>query len=514
MSNTRRESYRDTLIRLVNEADIKLWMGTGNAEEIEFATINEGGIQKHHTLKSRDFRAWLIRGFYNETGQGPNNQALQEALSTLSARALHEGVKHQTWVRVGESHSTIYLDLADDQWKAISINASGFSVIPNPPIKFTRCRGMKTLPEPCKGGQLPDLLGRFLNVESRDDLALISGWLVVAAQPNGPFPVLALHGEQGTAKSTTARVCRALLDPNAAPIKTTPRDERDLVLAGKNNWMLILDNLSGLPIWLSDGLARIATGAGFSTRQLYSDTDETVIAITRPICINGIDDCVSRGDLLDRSFVINLKPIPPQNRKPEKQFWREFESAHPALLGAICEALSISMSNEGRIKYPFLPRMADAAMIAANAAPAWGMTPAEWLEIYDRNRKGAVEASLDGSPIATSIRILLSKIKHWKGTSTELLTTLNLTVESRVRVARGWPKEPRILSIKLRRLAPMLRQSGINVDFYRSQGERIIHLEIQCNPTSTASPMTPSDVADDEIQMARYALGFEEENTW
>ncbi|HKF95677.1 MAG TPA: hypothetical protein VKB96_14000 [Gammaproteobacteria bacterium] len=148
------------------------------------------------------------------------------------------------------------------------------------------------------------------------------GRLVVAMRPTGPYPVLILQGEQGTAKSTAAKVLRLLIDPSAAPLRTAPRDERDLMIAARNGWIIALDNLSGLSSWLSDALCRIATGGGVSTRELYSDTDEVLIDVQRPIILNGIDDIATRQDLIDRSIIINLEPIPENKRKPEAEFWQ------------------------------------------------------------------------------------------------------------------------------------------------------------------------------------------------
>ena len=141
-------------------------------------------------------------------------------------------------------------------------------------------------------------------------------------RPTGPYPVLILQGEQGTAKSTAAKVLRLLIDPSAAPLRTAPLDERDLMIAARNGWIIALDNLSGLSSWLSDALCRIATGGGVSTRELYSDTDEVLIDVQRPIILNGIDDIATRQDLIDRSIIINLEPIPENKRKPEAEFWQ------------------------------------------------------------------------------------------------------------------------------------------------------------------------------------------------
>jgi hypothetical protein len=64
---------------------------------------------------------------------------------------------------------------------------------------------------------------------------------------------------------------KALIDPSAAPVRALPREERELMIAANNGYLLAFDNLSGLPAWLSDALCRLASGGSFAVRQLYTD---------------------------------------------------------------------------------------------------------------------------------------------------------------------------------------------------------------------------------------------------
>jgi hypothetical protein len=105
---------------------------------------------------------------------------------------------------------------------------------------------MRPLPEPEAGEPIEHLRG-FVNVESDDDFLLLVAWLVAALRPRGPYPIAIVGGEQGSAKSTCARVLCALVDPNVAPVRSAPKDERDLAVAAHNNRVLSFDNLSVLP---------------------------------------------------------------------------------------------------------------------------------------------------------------------------------------------------------------------------------------------------------------------------
>ena len=155
----------------------------------------------------------------------------------------------------------------------VEVNAEGWRVVTDPPVRFVRPRGMLPLPVPGRDGSLSDLR-EFVNVKDEEAWALLLCWLLHSFRPAGPFPVLVINGEQGSAKSTLTRLLELLLDPNVAAVRAEPRDVRDLMIAAQNSRVLALDNLSSMPTWLSDGLCRLATGGGMATRQLYTDDDE------------------------------------------------------------------------------------------------------------------------------------------------------------------------------------------------------------------------------------------------
>ena len=130
--------------------------------------------------------------------------------------------------------------------------------------------------------------------------------------------MLGLQGEQGSAKTTTARGFRELVDPSTVPVRAAPKDERDLMIAATNGWVINLDNLSRLPAWLSDAICRLATGGGFATRELYTDADEVLFNATRPVIVNGIEELATRSDLLDRAHLArptNHRPPPTPDRE-------------------------------------------------------------------------------------------------------------------------------------------------------------------------------------------------------
>src|SRR5438094_10209610 len=89
-----------------------------------------------------------------------------------------------------------------------------------------------------------------------------------------------------------------------------------------------------MPVWLSDALCRLASGGSFAD----TDDEEVLFEAARPVLLNGIEDVISRPDLGDRAMCLTLRPIADEQRRPEKDLWREFEIARPRILGALLDA--------------------------------------------------------------------------------------------------------------------------------------------------------------------------------
>jgi len=96
-----------------------------------------------------------------------------------------------------------------------------------------------------------------------------------------------------------SKMLRALVDPNVAPVRSLPREERDLFIAASNGPVLAFDNLSALVPWLSDALCRLASGGSFAVRQLTPE--EVLFDAARPVILNGIWRCFNRGIRLLRT---------------------------------------------------------------------------------------------------------------------------------------------------------------------------------------------------------------------
>lgn len=480
-------SQAERLIALARPADLFL----ARDGETACASVTVNKHRETWALRSRGFRLWLTHQFYISEGRAPGGDALRDALNTIDAQARFRGVTHDVCVRIGAHQGAVYLDLVNADWQAVEVTPRGWRVITNPPVRFRRAKGMQPLPFPMHGGALTELRG-FLNVGDGDEgearWKLVAAWLVAAMRPTGPYPVLVFGGEQGSAKSSGAKVLRRLIDPNVVLLRAEPRDGRDLMIAALNGWVISLDNVSELPNWLSNALCRLSSGGGFGTRELFTDNEETLFEAQRPVILTGIENIVTRSDLLERALLPTLPKLEEDDRRAEREFWTSFDKAYPRLLGALLDVVSTALARIDTVELPGLPRMADFAMWIEAAASALGWDKGDFVEVYADHQTSAHELALEASLLAPVVRAFAAEKTFWEGTASELLELLTARVLEAMRREPRWPKDGARLSGALRRLAPNLRAVGVRIEFQdrRERGAARRQVVIQFGPLGAA----------------------------
>ena len=466
------KSQVDRLIAVVDDAELFFTP----AREAYISSIVDGH-RETCAVDSEGFKRLLLARYYAAERSAPSAQAVIDARNVIEARALFEGTEQPVYTRVGAHGDAIYFDIGDSTWQAIEVNAKGWMLVDLPPVRFRRAPGMLALPSPDPDGSIYELR-ELVNVRSEDDWMLLSSWLLAALRPIGPYPLLVLHGEQGSAKSTTARILRTLIDPSAACLRSAPRNERDLAIAARHGWVLAFDNLSHIDAAFSDALCRMSTGGTFTTRRLHTDADEVALSTQRPVIITGIEELATRSDLLDRSLLIDLPVISESKRRSERELWAAFESRRARIFGALLDAISGALRKLPKTTLDGTPRMADFALWSTAAEASLGFESGAFMNAYRNNRESANDVALEASPIATPVLELLAEKPTWKGTATQLLQVLAAgATTSRL---HGWPASPIALARALRRIAPNLRTAGVEIRFERDPGscrQRIVTLE-------------------------------------
>jgi len=499
----REPKQAELLIRLADDAAL-FHMPEGEA----FARVAVDSHYETWPIRSKSFRRWLVIRFYQTCGKPPAAQALQDAIGLLEAKAQFESREAPLSLRVAEYQGRIYFDLCNAEWHVVEITSQGWQVIDDPPVMFRRAKGMQPLPRPTAGGSINPLRS-LINVGDDENWVLCLSWLVAACRAKGAYPILILQGEQGAAKSTMVKILRRILDPSIALVRTPPREERDLLIAANNSWVIAYDNLSGIPQWFSDSLCRLATGGGFSTRELYTDSDEVFFDVMRPVILNGIDHLAERADLADRALILKLPHIPEKDRKDEAQLYADFERALPQILGALFTAVSAAIRRAPQVRLATMPRMADFAIWATAAEPGLALSEGSFMDAYRGNRDDTIQETVEADVVGAAILVLMGQLAasgaaDWEGTCKELKFELEKFTDEAVRKSRDWPQTPRALSSRLRRLVPFLRESGIHISFHGKGGKGQRTLSIARTVAPSTATIATSAVVDPILSSSQH----------
>ena len=222
----KRESKTDKLIKMAL-GDFELFH---DKDLKAYATIQRDKHRETFPLRSKAFRTCLSGRFWAQYGEGIGGQILQDALGTLEGHAIHGGPCRPVYVRLAVHNDTIYLDLGSDSFEVVEITSSGWRVLGNQSVvKFRRPSGMGVLPYPTTGGSI-ESLRKYINLFTSEDWPILVGYILMCFNPWGPYPILSFTGEQGSAKSTGEKVIKAITDPSTAPLRSLPKETRDLAI--------------------------------------------------------------------------------------------------------------------------------------------------------------------------------------------------------------------------------------------------------------------------------------------
>lgn len=471
----------EAIIGMAESADVSFWH---DAAKNAYATFEVKGHRENHRIASKDFGRWIAARAHAQGLTPPSSTTLNDALRVFEARAINEGPLRAPFKRVGERDGRWYIDAGFDDWSAIEITPDGWSLLAQHDLPMIRSPAMRAMPPlPHLDATPPiDILRPFVNA---DDMAfpLVVAWLIAALWPRGPYPILILQGEQGTAKSSLTRLLRQIVDPNAAPLRTMPRDEMDLLVSATHSHVLALDNLSRLSPEASDLLCGIATGTGSSARAKFTDGDEFIVSTKNPVILNGIPALANRPDLASRALVVQLQPIGDDARKSEQEYEAEWSEVAPRVLAALLDIMVCAIGNLPSTKLARSSRLADFERLIEAAAPAIGWRPGEFGEIYRRNQEELDSVTIEADDVAASIVSLIEEDPpyRWTGTPSALLDKLRAKISESVSRSKSWPQNALALGVRLTRLAPVLRRRGITIERHHS-GERRITIAKAATP--------------------------------
>lgn len=457
------------------------------------------------SLNSGRFKNFMYKVCHEITGK-VNSDKIEGIIKILNAEAEFSGKVKDLQLRIAKTDDyTFYYDLTNSTGSMIKITPDGGSIIEKDiPILFKRYTNQKAQVIPSwTMDDKDDVFDKFidlLNIKDEDNKLLLKCYIVSLIIPEIAKPILILHGEQGSAKSTLQELIKMLVDPSEVKTLTFPNSVAELVQMLSHNYVTYFDNISDLPEWVSNILCQAVTGSGFTKRALYSDDDDFVYSFKRATGVNGINLAATKADLLDRSIIIQLERISKKKIKKINEIWKEFNELKPMLLGYILDIVVkvLKFKQAGKnIQLQELPRMADFAEIGEIIARCMGYPEYKFIKVYFDNINIQIDEAIEASPTSIAVINFLEKNESWIGTATKLKTELDEIAIDVLKISieknRLWPKSPNQLSSRLNEIKTNLREKGIEIEKYKENGKRMIKIT-KVSSLSSSRPETQNQI--------------------
>lgn len=436
--------------------------------EHPFAAIEAGDHNEVIAMDSVKFEQYVLRLVYARKAVIPSKEAISNAIQLLKSEATCESESRNLEVRIATHEGKIYYDLTNKTWDCVEIGSEGWRIIPQPPI-FRRFNIQKAQATPDRNpnGDELDRFVEILNVKNEDDKILLKCHIVASFFPEIGKAAATFHGEKGSGKSSAQGYTKHLIDPTATGLLTMPRNIEGLIQVLSHNYATYFDNVSHIAEDVSDTLCKAITGLGYSKRTLYSNDDDFAYNFKRSIGINGINQVITKPDLLDRALLIKLESILDGQRRKDEDVRRDFEALLPKLLGNVFDVMVkvLRVKNEGGIKLTQLPRLADYAETCETIARVLGYPEGAFVEAYNRNIALQNEEAIEQNPIAATIIQFMNGRLSWEGNASDLLRDLNsFAMQNSIDTHNPyWPKAHNQLSRKLNEVRGNLRAKGIDI---------------------------------------------------
>ncbi len=445
-------------------ADELVSLATSNGELFFDETTRDGFVTvSNETMKVRSvrFADWMSYRYYKETGgSSASDAALKQACSTLSGICQHEGKPGRVFLRAGQHNETgaYYLHGIGEEWRIVEVMATGWWLLDVAPVKFWKSGSGMPFPTPVSGGDIGKLW-ELVNIPKEERL-LVLAWILEAWRPDTPFPVLELCGVQGSAKSNTQKRLRSLIDVSSAPLRALPKNVEDAFVSAGNNWVVSLDNVSHLSAGLQDAFCIMATDGAYAARTLFTNADETVITIKRPILLSGINNVVTAQDLISRTVHIEL-PVIEGRRRLESELDAAFNEAWPEIFGGLLDLFVKTLAMLPNTELPAdALRMADFNHLGEAMAQSMGYEKGVFTALYRGNYQESVQRAMESCPVALAVILMAEDSAYeivFDGTYKELLGKLILfRIDN-----EGWPKSEKGLANTLKRQLPALQEVGV-----------------------------------------------------
>lgn len=437
-----------------NEEPCASFQATGESQSYHLETV---------LVASQSFQRMFNQYYYDQHRCAPSDATQKAALQLANVRAFRDKKTYVTAMRISCDRQTQrgFLDLGDAEGTIIEYGAEGWKSLTLEeskalPVRFIRKRGMRALPMPLGGGNISELFDRIFPHLSIKQRHLVTGWIVQALNPNGPYLMLAVDGPPGSGKSFFCQVIKRLLDPHEVELGVCPDTPKEVFVAASNCRIPCFNNISSLMRKILDAICVVATGGTFTAKELYKNGDQFSMSALNPIIFNGIPD-VTTDDAKDRSIAIHLTRL--KANSLEVSLWKVFNSIHASVLGACLSAAATSMAKAEDPSIIVNARMADSVAFVEAASEALGWKSGYFNTLFSQHRSRESRDALQANALG---RWLVQKVDNGNGEVTNELSTWweEFTSDHKQR-GDDLPRTERGFITAIRRIIPDLIAEGI-----------------------------------------------------
>lgn len=394
------------LLQLFEESGCRVFRDAANQLYMQLAIDQDSPVLPLYSATVENF---LKRIYYKATSAPISENALKQVIGVLAGIASFEGDAEPTYLRVAEHNGAVVVNLADEQGRVVIIDEEGYEILSSSPVNFIKSRMMGELPEPRFAvANATHRLFEQLGLDG-ENMAGVIAYLLNCLNPKGPYFALMVVGEQGSGKSVLCQLIKRIIDPSPVSRMQMPKSIQDLMIHAKNGHLLLYDNLSGMLPEMADAFCVLATGGGYASRQLYTDSDMHVLEAMRPVILNGINEVTKRPDLLERCIYIQLPALPKGTRKTEKEIEEIVSDLLPSVLDELYKAVSAALRNRERVDVPSAIRMADAAHWIAAAEAAMGYAEGELVRFIEAGQQDLVLQTTVNDPLCLALKAVAAR---------------------------------------------------------------------------------------------------------
>ena len=381
---------------------------------------------------------------------------VSDYLDYLKGKIHKEAKQAKVWLRCGKEGKNYYYDLGNGK-DVIKINKKEICFIDKPEIYFKRETKFQ------KPQVLPDLktppeylfnLFNYVNVKNKPHQILLLSYLVALLDPEINKFMLYLQGVPGSAKSTSLRFLRSLIDPcidtsnvlSDGGLVNFKHSDTGIFQQTNIHYCLFYDDIAYFSKNDQKIMAKIITGIVDNQRELYTTNSQVLYDLKPCFALNGINLYITTGDLLERTLIIEIDRIDNDHDKRESDLWQEFQLDKSKLFGSLINTFHLALSTKVNFNPDIRIRMRDYANFMAKIAKVLGVNESEFFDYLKKNITTQDDQAIEFSPVGRTFLELMKAKENYFGYSKDFFKLLKDNLPEDIKVGNRADEFPSSLA--------------------------------------------------------------------